>query len=360
MTKKDPYTDRTFSQRLLDWFDTHGRKHLPWQQNKTPYRVWISEIMLQQTQVTTVIPYYQKFMARFPEVTDLAVASEDEVLHFWSGLGYYSRARNLHKAAKKVMSDFSGAFPRSVEQLMALPGIGRSTAGAIASISMGIRAPIMDGNVKRVLTRYFAIPGWPGQTRVANALWEIAEKLTPECRTGDYTQVMMDLGATVCTRSKPACQVCPLEADCIAYKTGQQRLFPESKPKQEKPEKSVIMLMVVNQYGEVLLEKRPPSGIWGGLWSFPEISDPDQIIEQALEKTGLLLTEFDTWSSFRHTFSHYHLDITPALSFVEYPGQTNTVIKDHESYYWFALDQSPELGLAAPVKKLLQKVENAL
>lgn len=360
MTQKDPYTDHTFNQRLLDWSDAHGRKHLPWQQHKTPYRVWISEIMLQQTQVTTVIPYYQKFMERFPEVTDLAVASEDEVLHFWSGLGYYSRARNLHKAAKKVVSEFSGAFPRSVEQLMELPGVGRSTAGAIASISMGIRAPIMDGNVKRVLTRYFAISGWPGQTRVANALWEIADKLTPECRTGDYTQVMMDLGATVCTRSKPACQVCPLKADCIAHKTGQQRLFPESKPKQEKPEKSVIMLMVVNQYGEVLLKKRPPSGIWGGLWSFPEISDPDQIIEQALEKTGLLLTDFDTWPSFRHTFSHYHLDITPALSFVEYPGQTNTVIKDHDSYYWFALDQSPELGLAAPVKKLLQKVENAL
>ncbi|WP_066014413.1 A/G-specific adenine glycosylase [Endozoicomonas atrinae] len=361
MTQKDAYTDSTFSQRLLDWFDAHGRKHLPWQQNKTPYRVWISEIMLQQTQVTTVIPYYQKFMERFPAVTDLAAASEDEVLHFWSGLGYYSRARNLHNAAKKVVSEFSGTFPCSVEQLMALPGIGRSTAGAIASISMGIRAPIMDGNVKRVLTRHFAIHGWPGQTRVANELWDIAEKLTPESRTGDYTQVMMDLGATVCKRSKPTCQACPLEDSCIAHKLGQERLFPESKPKKDKPEKSTIMLMVVNQYGEILLEKRPPSGIWGGLWSFPEISNPDQIIEQALEKTGLLLKEFDTWQSFRHTFSHYHLDITPALSFVEYPGQTsNTVIKDHDSYYWFALHQSPELGLAAPVKKLLQKVEKTL
>ncbi len=361
MTQKDAYTDNTFSQRLLDWFDSHGRKHLPWQQNKTPYRVWISEIMLQQTQVTTVIPYYQKFMERFPEVTNLASASEDEVLHFWSGLGYYSRARKLHKAAKKVVDEFSGEFPRSVAQLMELPGIGRSTAGAIASISMGIRAPIMDGNVKRVLTRYFAIHGWPGQTRVANELWEIAEKLTPESRTADYTQVMMDLGATVCKRSKPACHTCPLEHSCIAHKIGQERSFPESKPKKNKPEKSTVMLMVVNQYGEIFLEKRPPSGIWGGLWSFPEISDPDQIIEQALERTGLALEKYDMWQPFRHTFSHYHLNITPALTFVEYPAKnSNTEIKGDNSHGWFTLTQSPELGLAAPVKKLLQKIEKAL
>ncbi len=361
MNQKDVYSDNTFSQKLLSWFDEHGRKHLPWQQNKTPYRVWISEIMLQQTQVTTVIPYYQKFMERFPEVTDLAAVSEDEVLHFWSGLGYYSRARNLHKAAKKVVSEFSGTFPHSVEQLMALPGIGRSTAGAIASISMGISAPIMDGNVKRVLTRYFAIHGWPGQTRVANELWEIAEKLTPESRTGDYTQVMMDLGATVCKRSKPTCQTCPLEDSCIAHKLGQERLFPESKPKKDKPEKSTIMLMVVNQYGEILLEKRPPSGIWGGLWSFPEMSEADQIVGEALKKMGLTLHGYDFWESFRHTFSHYHLDITPALTFVDNQSQnTSQEIKDSDNYCWFALNQSLELGLSAPVKKLLQKIELAL
>ncbi|MFK0571548.1 A/G-specific adenine glycosylase [Endozoicomonas sp.] len=361
MTRREVFSDDTFSQKLLDWFDNHGRKHLPWQQNKTPYRVWISEIMLQQTQVTTVIPYFLKFMERFPEVTDLATAHEDEVLHYWSGLGYYSRARNLHKAAKKVVEHFSGEFPRSVEQLMELSGIGRSTAGAIASISMGIRAPIMDGNVKRVLTRYFAIHGWSGQTRVANELWEIADKLTPENRVGDYSQVMMDLGATVCKRSKPACHVCPLEDNCIAHKTGQEKLFPESKPKKNKPERSTVMLMVVNQYGEVLLEKRPPTGIWGGLWSFPEISDPDQITEETFEKTGLTLNNCDFWQSFRHTFSHYHLDITPALTFVEYPGQNAAPeIKDSDAYCWFALNQPPELGLAAPVKKLLQKVELTL
>lgn len=219
----------------------------------------------------------------------------------------------------------------------------------------------MDGNVKRVLTRYFAIPGWPGQARVANELWEIAERLTPKHRAGDYTQVMMDLGATVCTRSRPACQRCPLADNCIAHQTGQEKRFPESKPGRNKPEKSTIMLIVINQYGEVLLEKRPPTGIWGGLWSFPEISDPEQITEQALEKTGLTLVDCHLWSPFRHTFSHYHLDITPVLSFVEYPGQyANTVINDSDSHGWFALNQSPELGLAAPVKKLLQQVESSL
>lgn len=361
ITRKEVSSDDTFNHKLLNWFDDHGRKNLPWQQNKTPYRVWISEIMLQQTQVTTVIPYFLKFMERFPGVSDLATASEDEVLHYWSGLGYYSRARNLHKAAKKVVEFFSGEFPRSVEQLMELPGIGRSTAGAIASISMGIRAPIMDGNVKRVLTRYFAIHGWPGQTRIANELWEIADRLTPENRVGDYTQVMMDLGATVCKRSKPTCDVCPLEDDCLAHQTRQEKRFPEPKPKQNKPEKSTVMLMVVNQFGKVLLEKRPPAGIWGGLWSFPEISDPNLVVEQTLEKTGLTLTDYDFWQSFRHTFSHYHLNITPALTFVECPDQSaNHMINDSNTYRWFSLDQPTELGLAAPVKKLLQKIQLAL
>lgn len=354
MTQKDIYIDNTFSQSLLSWFDECGRKHLPWQQNKTPYRIWVSEIMLQQTQVTTVIPYYQKFMERFPEVTDLAVASEEEVLYFWSGLGYYSRARNLHKASKKIVNEFFGAFPRSVERLMELPGIGRSTAGAIASISMGIRAPIMDGNVKRVITRNFAIHGWPGEARVANELWEIAEKLTPESRTGDYTQVMMDLGATVCKRSKPICQVCPLETSCIAHQTGREKQFPEVKPKKNKPERSTVMLMAVNQHSEILLEKRPPSGIWGGLWGFPEISDPEEVVEQARTKTGLVLNEYDMWQSFRHTFSHYHLNVTPVLAFVEYPGQCVKEVKGN--YCWFLLNKLPELGLATPVRKLIQKI----
>lgn len=359
MMSEKKYSDPTFSQRLLTWYDLHGRHNLPWQQDKTPYRVWISEIMLQQTQVTTVIPYYQRFMARFPHVDDLASASEDEVFHHWSGLGYYSRARNLHKAAKKVVEQHSGIFPRSVAGLMELPGIGRSTAGAIAAISMGIRAPIMDGNVKRILTRYFAIHGWPGLTTVANELWIIAEGLTPQERVGDYTQVMMDLGATLCKRSKPACHQCPLNTSCIACQTGQQQRFPESKPKQARPERSTVMLMVVNQHGEVLLEKRPPAGIWGGLWSFPEISAPDQIRAEAFDQTGLIINDCDLWRPFRHTFSHYHLDITPALTFVD-AQQQPLQVNEPDDYCWFALNQSRQLGLAAPIKKLLEKINQAL
>ncbi|MGB1271575.1 MAG: A/G-specific adenine glycosylase, partial [Endozoicomonas sp.] len=228
-----------FSQKLLEWFDQHGRKDLPWQQDKTPYRIWVSEIMLQQTQVTTVIPYFKKFMGRFPDVHALAAASEDEVLHFWSGLGYYSRARNLHKAARTVTKEFSGEFPRSVELLMKLPGIGRSTAGAIAAISMGVRAPIMDGNVKRVLTRYCGVKGWPGKSAVAEKLWDIAEQLTPDRRVDDYTQAMMDMGATLCTRSKPNCHQCPLKTHCKAHRAGEETRYPEPKPKKDKPQRAV-------------------------------------------------------------------------------------------------------------------------
>ena len=285
------------------------------------------------------------------------MAHEDDVLHLWSGLGYYSRARNLHKSAKLIVDQYHGEFPRSVALLIELPGIGRSTAGAIASISMGIRAPIMDGNVKRVLTRFFAIEGWPGQTQVANELWDIAAQLTPQKRVGDYTQVMMDLGATVCKRSKPSCNICPLNDNCISYKTGQETQFPQPKPKKNKPIKSTIMLMVVNQLGEVLLEKRPSTGIWGGLWGFPELPE-EQIIEQALKKTGFRLTDYDYWKPFRHTFSHYHLDITPVMAFVEHRSGGTT--QKSNGYCWFSLDHPPELGLAAPVKKLLKKIESAL
>ena len=347
----------SFGQKVLHWFDQHGRKHLPWQQDITPYRVWISEIMLQQTQVATVIPYFEKFMSSFPDVQALANASEDEVLHHWSGLGYYSRARNLHKAAKMVVDKFAGEFPRSVEQLIELPGIGRSTAGAIASISMEIRAPILDGNVKRVLARYRAIPGWPGQIAVANQLWDIAEEYTPHERVADYTQVMMDLGAMICTRTKPSCPLCPLSEDCLAHAAGDETRFPESKPKKNKPERSVRMLMVVNQYGEVLLEKRPPSGIWGGLWGLPEIATDDDLTESSHTKTGFELDDFEEWQPFRHTFSHYHLDITPIKTFTS--GDSDQV-RDGDRWHWFQPDQPTELGLAAPVTKLLKKLQNSL
>lgn len=347
----------SFSQKVLDWFDQHGRKHLPWQQNINPYRVWISEIMLQQTQVTTVIPYFERFMESFPNVEALAQAGEDDVLHHWSGLGYYSRARNLHKAAKMVVDRFKGEFPQSVEGLTELPGIGRSTAGAIASISMNIRAPILDGNVKRVLARCFAISGWPGQSVVAKRLWELAEQLTPYERVADYSQVMMDLGAMVCTRTKPTCRLCPLQKECLAHKTGEETRYPESKPKKIKPERAVRMLIVVNQFGEVLLEKRPPTGIWGGLWGLPEIPVDKELKSSAHNKVGLELGDFEEWQPFRHTFSHYHLDITPVKTF----AQTNSaIVNDGTRWHWFQPDQPSELGLPAPVQKLLKKLKHNL
>ncbi|AMO58783.1 DNA glycosylase [Endozoicomonas montiporae] len=354
------HTDKTFSSQVLKWFDQHGRKHLPWQKNTTSYRVWISEIMLQQTQVTTVIPYFEKFMASFPTVADLASATEDDVLHHWSGLGYYSRARNLHKAAKMVMENHAGAFPRSVELLEQLPGIGRSTAGAIASISMGIRAPILDGNVKRVLARYRAVEGWPGQSAVTKELWTIAETYTPDERGADYTQAMMDLGAMVCTRSKPSCLLCPLQTTCIAHQLGEETRFPGSKPKKDKPERAVKMLMVINQNGEVLLEKRPPTGIWGGLWGFPEIQPDENLSDKALKLTGITLDEFEEWNSFRHTFSHYHLDITPVKTFADSSRLHACQVQDDEHWHWFQPDNPSQLGLAAPVTRLLKKIKQSL
>ena len=350
-------TTATFSQHVLKWFDRHGRKHLPWQQDITPYRVWVSEIMLQQTQVTTVIPYFGRFMERFPSVDILAEASEDEVLHHWSGLGYYSRARNLHKAAKTVVSDFGGNFPSSIDELTQLSGIGRSTAGAVASISMGIRAPILDGNVKRVLARFRAVEGWPGKTAVANKLWEVAEDYTPDERVADYTQAMMDLGAMVCTRTKPTCTLCPLEMDCLAHQMNSETQFPGKKPKKKKPEKAVKMLILVNQYGEVLLEKRPAKGIWGGLWGLPEAAVGEGLADFCHVKTGFTTSDFEEWSVFRHTFSHYHLDITPVKAFISVISKQT---KGCEQWHWFQPNQPSELGLAAPVSKLLDKLKHSL
>lgn len=358
-------SDKTFSEQVLKWFDQHGRKHLPWQQDITPYRVWISEIMLQQTQVTTVIPYFEKFMASFPSVADLASTAEDDVLHHWSGLGYYSRARNLHKAARMILENHAGEFPQSIEQLQQLPGIGRSTAGAIASISMGIQAPVLDGNVKRVLARYRAVEGWPGHSAVARQLWTIAEGYTPQKRGADYTQAMMDLGAMVCTRSKPSCLICPLKDSCIAHQLGKETRFPGAKPKKDKPERAVKMLMIINQNGEVLLEKRPPTGIWGGLWGFPEIQPNDDLSEDSLSEktlqiTGIDISEFEEWDSFRHTFSHYHLDITPVKTFVDTTQLHSCQVQEGDHWHWFQPGSPSQLGLAAPVSRLLKKIKQSL
>lgn len=346
-----------FSKRVLTWFDEHGRKNLPWQNNRTAYRVWLSEIMLQQTQVTTVIPYFEEFTARFPTVTDLAQADIDQVLHLWTGLGYYARARNLHKAANQVTDKFAGEFPNTVDELESLPGIGRSTAGAIASLSMNIRAPILDGNVKRVLTRFHAIPGWPEQQKIKTQLWEVADSLLPESRFADYTQAMMDLGATVCTRSKPLCESCPLSDDCLSLEQGRINEIPGKKPKKTLAVKAVTLFILRNNQNAVLLQKRPASGIWGGLYSLPEGNNPGEIPK--ISHISIEDTSISEYPVFRHTFSHYHLDISP----VEYQASENpSGVAEADTWLWYPIDQKAsanqtEVGLAAPIKKILKQLQ---
>ena len=344
-----------FAQQTLDWYDAHGRKHLPWQQQVTPYKVWLSEVMLQQTQVKTVIPYFIRFMERFPTVTDLANAPQDEVLDLWTGLGYYARARNLHKAAQIVATEYNGEFPAEFEQVLALPGIGRSTAGAILSLSLGQHHAILDGNVKRVLTRFKAIEGWPGQAKVEQVLWQVAEYLSPKERIGNYNQVMMDLGATVCARSKPNCEQCPLSERCQAKAQGRVSEFPFSKPKKQKPIKSAYML-IAKANEQVFMYQRPASGIWGGLYSFPEFDSLTEI-ESYLGARGVNLSGVDVIADetqmFRHTFSHYHFDIQPV--FVTLGGEFDLVSENNQLWLkaadWFNEEQ--KLGLSAVAAKLL-------
>lgn len=339
--------------RVLRWFDRHGRKNLPWQHDISPYRVWVSEIMLQQTQVRTVIPYFERFMQVLPTVQDLAAASEDEVLHLWTGLGYYSRARNLQRTAQLVCELHGGEFPADIEQLSALPGIGRSTAGAIISIAHRRRAAILDGNVKRVLARLHAVAGWPGESAVLKTLWGYAEAHTPEERVADYTQAMMDLGATLCTRSRPACALCPLTDDCLARQQGAMQDFPGKKPAKTLPVKTAQMLIISAADGEILLEKRPPTGIWAGLWIFPQIEAGADPIAFCRDQLRLDTSLLERWQGYRHTFSHYHLDIEPVrLKLRRAPRH----VMEPERHLWYDLDQPAAVGLAAPVKKLLGKL----
>lgn len=351
-----------FSQKVLAWFDQHGRKNLPWQHNISAYRVWLSEIMLQQTQVKTVIPYFQKFTDTFPTVESLAKASTDDVLHLWTGLGYYARARNLHACAKKVVDDFDGKFPQTVDELETLPGIGRSTAGAICSIVWNKPTAILDGNVKRVLARFYAVEGWPGQTATTKQLWQFAESLTPTSRTGNYSQAMMDLGATLCTRSKPNCLACPLVDECKAFKQGNPSDYPHKKPKKAIPVRQTHMLMVQNPDGEFLLEQRPSQGIWGGLWSFIELrEDHHNFLAFCCDKLGINEESIDdsaiqTWNTYRHTFSHFHLDITPVL--IPLHRQPQAIMADDRTI-WYNTQTPQQVGLAAPVKRLLSLAAEA-
>ena len=341
-----------FAARVLDWFRQHGRGNLPWQEDPTPYRVWVSEIMLQQTQVATVIPYYERFMRSFPDVGTLADAPVDDVLHLWSGLGYYARARNLHKAAGIVRDEHGGAFPTDFEEVLALPGVGRSTAGAILALSLNERHAILDGNVKRVLARYHAVDGWPGRTPVARRLWDLAERHTPAIDAAAYTQAMMDLGATLCTRRAPDCGACPLAGDCKAHAAGRETDYPGRKEKKAKPKRTTRMLLV--RHGRsVYLERRPPSGIWGGLWSFPEIGDraPDDWCRSVLAADAVAVED---WAPVDHSFTHFDLEIEPVVVRVE-PGSRK--VADADGGLWYDLDDPGRLGLAAPVAWLIEKLK---
>lgn len=339
--------------QLLHWYDQHGRKALPWQIDKTPYRVWVSEIMLQQTQVATVIPYYERFMQHYPDLISLANAPLDEVLHLWAGLGYYSRARNLHRATQHIMRDFSGQFPNTLEALLTLPGIGRSTAGAILSIAYQQCAPILDGNVKRVLSRLHGIITPLTDKTTENQLWALATQYTPTQRVADYTQAMMDLGATVCTRSRPQCAQCPLQHHCVAYRDKTVALIPAKKSPSAIPVRTASFL-IIRQRGQILLLKRPATGIWGGLYSLPEIigkpikADISAFCHQQFKYT---LSDYELLPSFRHTFSHYHLDIHPVLITIK-PRQVK--IMDDDQQIWYNLSQPAAIGLPKPIATILR------
>jgi len=339
-----------FQLKLLQWFDQFGRHDLPWQHPTTAYRVWVSEVMLQQTQVTTVIPYFNKFIRKYPTIDKLANASIDEVLSLWAGLGYYARARNLHKAAGVIQK--KGCFPETLIELMELPGIGQSTAGAILSIAFAQSEPILDGNVRRVLARFKAIQGWTGGNAVNKQLWEVSRYYTPQERVADYTQAIMDLGATVCTRSKPQCEQCPLQIDCMALQQKRVHELPTPKLSKKLPVKQRIFIVAINNKQEVLLEKRAPVGIWGGLWSVPEL-DNEYNLDAWCVRYGLLVRKIHTLAQRRHTFSHYHLDYVPLLIYVDNP--INNVL-EAETVLWYKHLQTKDTALPAPVKKLFDEL----
>jgi A/G-specific adenine glycosylase len=354
----------SFASKLLDWYDTHGRTELPWRQNITPYRVWVSEIMLQQTQVNTVLPYFRRFESHFPDIITLARASLDEVLHLWTGLGYYARGRNLHKTANIICSELDGEFPQTTSDLLELPGIGRSTAGAICAIAYNQPTAILDGNVKRVLARYHTIDGWPGQTSIQKHLWQLAESATPDERCADYTQGIMDLGATICMRSQPKCSVCPVQDNCRARATGTTDQYPASKPKKKLPIRRTYFLIMLDSQGRTLLQQRPPAGLWGGLWSFPEC-ETKEAIRKVCRSVGVDLLRGDdddcqqtngypTGATQRHTFSHYHLDYTPIyINYINVLPQSKIA---EDNILWVETDKPGKLGLPRPIQKLLESM----
>ena len=342
----------TFAKRLLAWYRRHGRHDLPWQRDPSAYRVWISEIMLQQTQVGTVVPYYARFLERFPDIHALAEAPLDEVLRLWAGLGYYARARNLHRCAQLIVRDHGGSFPQEIEAVSALPGIGRSTAAAILAFAFGQHHAILDGNVKRVLSRHRGIEGWPGERQVEQTLWALTEALTPAREVQAYTQAVMDLGATVCIRGSPRCDACPLATDCEAHRQGRETAFPAPRPRRPLPVRRTCMLLVQDAARRVYLQRRPPSGIWGGLWGFPEIDVDEAAARWCESALGAKIISRQEWQVLRHSFTHFHLDIRPMHVFID---SAVSVVRDDDAL-WHHPAQTLPVGVASPVGALLAKL----
>jgi A/G-specific adenine glycosylase len=346
--------DAAFSTSVIEWQRACGRHDLPWQSTRDAYAIWISEIMLQQTQVATVIAYYVRFMARFPDVTALADASADEVLAHWSGLGYYSRARNLHRAAQVIRDAHSGRFPDNVEAVAALPGIGRSTAAAVVVFAYGHRKAILEGNVKRVLARYFGISGYPGEKRIADELWRTAERLLPDNDVQTYTQGLMDLGATLCTRRRPRCGSCPVRVGCIALREGRVEALPTPRPRQMRPQRKTVMVILEHE-GSVLLEKRPAPGIWGGLWSFPEVEPTEDVRAACAQRFGVHVDRLEALTDLDHGFTHFSLTISPRRA---------TVIKlepraAEAAYQWLAREAIKDAAIPAPVRTIAARLYEA-
>ncbi|KAF1028078.1 MAG: Adenine DNA glycosylase [Burkholderia plantarii] len=348
-----------FATRLIAWQREHGRYDLPWQNTRDPYRIWLSEIMLQQTQVSTVVPYYLRFLERFPDVAALAAAPADDVMALWAGLGYYTRARNLHRCAQVVIEQHGGQFPASPEALAELPGIGRSTAAAIASFAFGARAPILDGNVKRVLARVFGVEGFPGEKRIENEMWALAERLFPreadDAGISAYTQGLMDLGATLCGRGKPECRRCPYAPDCVANTTGRQRESPAARPKKTVPTRRTWML-VLRDGDAVLLERRPPAGIWGGLWSLPEADGDATALRRVQALGGDAMTSL---APLTHTFTHFKLEIEPRIAELDHRGG-GAIEAAGADTAWVSLAKLDAYGVPAPVRKLLDSLSGSL
>jgi len=344
---------------LLRWFEVHGRKNLAWQQNPTPYRVWVSEVMLQQTQVAAVIPYYERFMSRFPTVEMLAAADEDEVLHMWTGLGYYARARNLRACAQALMARHGGEFPKNIEAVTALPGIGRSTAGAILALSRGERHPILDGNVKRVLARVFGIAGDPGSASVLARLWEAADACTPSEHVAAYTQAIMDLGATVCTRARPACTQCPMSVNCVAVLEGRQAELPGRKQRRTRPSREATLLIAqtgINGCTAVLVERRPASGLWGGLWSPPQFDNAAEALAWCQRELGDAAPDPKPLAPIDHAFTHFDLRLKPLIVRCE----PNSSVRDADDRLWYPLETPPRIGLPQPINQLFERLRTTL